>query len=69
MTVPFKTAPILLPDFSGYSGTAWSCVACDQYTSQPEYWARVRDFVGEAPSTLKMILCLGAAGAAALLIL
>ncbi len=32
----------------------WAVVACDQYTSQPEYWNAVADFVGEAPSTLKV---------------
>lgn len=31
-------------------------VACDQYTSQPEYWQRVDQRVGEAPSTLRLIL-------------
>lgn len=35
--------------------TKWSVVACDQYTSQPEYWQRVRRFVGDAPSTLKLM--------------
>ena len=34
----------------------WSVVACDQYTSQPEYWKRVDDRVGDAPSTLRLIL-------------
>lgn len=33
----------------------WAVVACDQYTSQPEYWHRVEDAVGAAPSTLKLI--------------
>ena len=36
----FTDAEILLPDFSRVSGTAWSVVACDQYTSEPDYWAR-----------------------------
>ena len=31
-------------------------VACDQYTSQPEYWERVDKYVGDAPSTLRLIL-------------
>ena len=35
--------------------TKWSVVACDQYTSQPEYWQRVRAYVGNAPSTLKLM--------------
>ncbi len=33
----------------------WSVVACDQYTSQPEYWNKVEDLVGDEPSTLHMI--------------
>jgi len=31
-------------------------IACDQFTSQPEYWRMVEEFVGEAPSTLNLIL-------------
>ena len=34
----------------------WSVVACDQYTSQPEYWARVTQHVGKEPSSLHLIL-------------
>lgn len=34
----------------------WACVACDQYTSQPEYWQRVDERVEAEPSTLRMIL-------------
>ncbi len=34
----------------------WACVACDQYTSQPEYWAQAADIVGDAPSCLKLVL-------------
>jgi len=34
----------------------WATVACDQYTSQPEYWQTVLDEVGSAPSTLRMML-------------
>lgn len=33
----------------------WAVVACDQYTSEPEYWKEVEDFVGESPSTLRLI--------------
>lgn len=33
----------------------WAVVACDQYTSEPEYWQRVAQTVGVAPSTLHMI--------------
>ncbi len=33
----------------------WSVVACDQYTSEKNYWDRVAKFVGDAPSTLKLV--------------
>ena len=33
----------------------WSVVACDQYTSEKNYWDRVSDYVGDAPSTLKLV--------------
>ncbi|MBU5435750.1 DUF1015 domain-containing protein [Pseudoflavonifractor sp. MSJ-37] len=50
----FTPADILLPRECDYQ--KWAVVACDQYTSQPEYWQRVSDFVGGAPSTLRLIL-------------
>ena len=50
----FSPANILLPQDCGL--TKWAVVACDQYTSQPEYWERVDQFVGDAPSTLRLIL-------------
>jgi hypothetical protein len=31
-------------------------IACDQFTSQEEYWQQVRELVGNAPSTLNLIL-------------
>ena len=46
---------ILLPNKS-IDLTKWSVIACDQFTSQPEYWKAVEDFVGDSPSTLRMIL-------------
>ena len=36
--------------------TKWACVACDQYTSQPDYWNKVEEIVGDAPSTLRLML-------------
>lgn len=56
MPVPFKPADILLPDFSRYNGECWSCVACDQYTSQPEYWEAADAVASDAPSTLRLII-------------
>lgn len=46
---------ILLPR-EGTDLTKWAVVACDQYTSQPEYWERVRRTVGASPSTFHLIL-------------
>jgi hypothetical protein len=45
---------ILLPR-KGTDLTTWAVVACDQYTSQPEYWRRVEELVADAPSTLNVI--------------
>ena len=50
----FGPADILLPQ--GVDLEKWSVVACDQYTSQPDYWARVEARVGENPSALRLIL-------------
>jgi len=52
----FCAADILLPDFNVNDPAAWAVVACDQFTSEPEYWEDVAKLVGEAPSTLNMIL-------------
>ena len=50
----FGPADILLP--KGCDLSKWSVVACDQYTSQNDYWQRVTERVGDAPSALKLIL-------------
>lgn len=52
--LPFRPADILLPKDCDLN--KWSVVACDQYTSQPEYWARVTNHVGKEPSSLHLIL-------------
>ena len=52
--LPFSPAEILLPRDCEYG--KWAVVACDQYTSQPEYWQRVEEYVGAAPSALRLIL-------------
>lgn len=46
---------ILLPR-KGADLSKWAVVACDQFTSEPEYWQRVEARVGDAPSTLRLIL-------------
>ncbi len=52
----FQSSDILLPDFSKTDGTLWAVVACDQYTAEPQYWQTAERLVGDAPSTLRMIL-------------
>jgi hypothetical protein len=46
---------ILLPA-SNINLNKWSVIACDQFTSQPEYWKKVAEIVGSAPSTFKITL-------------
>ena len=50
-----RPADILLPK-SGTDMGKWAVVACDQFTSQPEYWEEADRIAGEAPSTLRLIL-------------
>ncbi|MCH5210082.1 MAG: DUF1015 domain-containing protein [Oscillospiraceae bacterium] len=49
----FRTADILIPQNIDF--TKWSVVACDQYTSEREYWEDVKNIVGNEPSTLNII--------------
>ena len=50
----FYPADILLPRDADM--TKWAVVACDQFTSEPEYWENADKTVGDAPSTLRLIL-------------
>ena len=50
----FYPADILLP--KGCDMKKWAVVACDQFTSEPEYWESVEQQVCDAPSTLRLIL-------------
>jgi len=50
----FGPADILLPADADME--KWAVVACDQFTSQPEYWERVENNVGDAPSAYRLIL-------------
>lgn len=49
----FSAADILLPkaDFEN-----WAVIACDQYTSEPEYWDEVKSAAGDKPSALNIVL-------------
>ena len=45
---------IYLPS-PGIDFQSWAVVACDQYSSEKEYWENVDRFVGLKPSTLRLI--------------
>ena len=49
----FSPADILLPksDFE-----SWATIACDQYTSEPEYWEEAKKAAGDKPSALNIVL-------------
>lgn len=48
-----KSADILLPR-EGIDLKKWATVACDQYTSEPEYWLDVEKIVADSPSTFRI---------------
>ncbi len=50
----FGSCDILFPNNADMH--RWTVIACDQFTSDREYWKRVRTLVGNTPSTLHMIL-------------
>ena len=54
-TFGFHIPEIMLPK-EGTDYSKWAVVACDQYTSEPEYWDEVESIVGDAPSTLRLML-------------
>lgn len=56
MSAYLMPSDILLPDFETVDGSKWAVVACDQHTSEPEYWQKVSDRVADEPSTLNLIL-------------
>jgi hypothetical protein len=53
--VGIQTPTVYLPR-PGVDPKRWAVIACDQFTSQPEYWEQVEALVGEAPSTLQLTL-------------
>ncbi len=50
----FMSADILLPQ--NVDMEKWAVIACDQFTSDPAYWQRVRQNAGASPSTIQLIL-------------
>ncbi|MDD2648682.1 MAG: DUF1015 domain-containing protein [Eubacteriales bacterium] len=51
----FYPADILLPAKDS-DLERFAVIACDQFTSQPEYWEKLEGFVGDAKSALRLIL-------------
>lgn len=49
-------ADVCLPDFSKVDGSKWASVACDQYTSEPEYWNAAYKYAKGSPTTLDLML-------------
>ena len=52
----FSSAEIFLPDWNQVCPETWSVIACDQFTSSPEYWKQAEMLAGNAPSALHLIL-------------
>ena len=50
----FLPADILIPQVDYME--KWAVIACDQFTSDPAYWERVRKTAEGAPSTINLIL-------------
>ena len=49
-----KADKILLPNTQDF--TAWACIACDQFTSENEYWDALKEQVSGKPTTLDLVL-------------
>ena len=49
-----KADSILIPNVDDMS--AWACIACDQFTSEKDYWDKLSEFVGDKKSTLNLTL-------------
>ena len=53
--IGIRPAQILLPA-PGVRPETWACIACDQYTSEPEYWEKAFAAAGDSPSAIRLIL-------------
>ena len=54
-SIGVQAPKILLPK-PGIDLAKWAVIACDQFTSEPEYWQQVAETVGDAPSTYHITL-------------
>ena len=52
----FLPADILLPDFDKVDGKKWSVIACDQFTSEKDYWDAAEKIIGSSKSTLNLMI-------------
>ena len=52
--VALQVPEILLPH-PGVAFESWAVIACDQYTTDPEYWRQVEELAGNEPSTLHAV--------------
>ena len=49
-----KAEKILLPDTDDMP--RWACIACDQFTSEKDYWEQLREYVKGKPTALDLVL-------------
>lgn len=54
-SIGIQVPDILLPN-KKVNMAKWAVIACDQFTSQPDYWQKVAKIVGKFPSTLNLFL-------------
>jgi hypothetical protein len=52
--ISFYPADVLIPR-PGTDMSKWSVVACDQFTSQPDYWDKVKQIAADSPSAYHII--------------
>lgn len=52
----FMPADILLPAREEIEKGLWAVIACDQFTSEPDYWRQAASLIGDHPSTLSLML-------------
>ena len=46
--------PVVLLPRKGTDMSKWATIACDQFCARPQYWTELTEYVGDAPSTLKI---------------
>ena len=55
-SIPAVAIPDILLPKEGTDLKKWAVIACDQFTSEPEYWDACDKFVGSEPSALRIVL-------------